>query len=466
MNLKLDYSNMMQENVGAGGMSAARLAELKPAAAAAFRQVQDTRGQGMQGWMSLPYQTKEQLAGLVDCAKRLRENFDNFVLLGIGGSALGPSAVFSALKKPFHNELSRTQRGGVPKFYCLDNIDPEHMNALFGHLDLEKTVFNVVTKSGATGETMSQMLIVCDMLKKRFGTGGIKKHLIATTSETKGNLIKVAKELDLETFFIPEGVGGRFSQLCPVGLLPAAVLNIDIFEMLRGAADCDALCSKSEPEKNPALLSAVLQHEAMQRGCNISVMMPYCDSLKYFADWYAQLWGESLGKAQNLSGRTVNVGQTPVKALGVTDQHSQLQLYAEGPFDKVLTFLEVEQFASNIQIAGGMEQYPDVAFLSGHSMEELLKSELAATKHALTRQNRLNYSIILPRVNAYYIGQLLQYFMLTTAYAGALLGIDTYNQPGVEEGKNITYALLGRKGYEQKRAELEKSAQNKKNFVI
>ena len=194
--------------------------------------------------------------------------------------------------------------------------------------------------------------------------------------------------------------------------------------------------------------------------------MPYADGLKYIADWYCQLWGESLGKAVDLGGNVVNVGQTPVKSLGVTDQHSQVQLYTEGPFDKVITMIAVDKFRGDVVIADGAEEFPDVNFLCGHTMGELINTERRATEYALTKSKHMNNTIILPEVNANTVGQLLWFFQLETAYAGAMLNIDTFNQPGVEEGKNATYALFNRKGYEEKKAELESAPKKQDRFII
>jgi glucose-6-phosphate isomerase len=204
----------------------------------------------------------------------------------------------------------------------------------------------------------------------------------------------------------------------------------------------------------------------MQNGKNISVMMPYADSLKYIADWYCQLWGESLGKAVDNQGNEVFVGQTPVKALGVTDQHSQVQLYREGPFDKVITIIAVENFRQTVEISNGCEDIPDVSFLCGHTMNELITAERKATEYALTKSKHMNNTIILDEVNANTVGQLLWFFQLETAYAGAMLNIDTFNQPGVEEGKNATYALFNRKGYEEKKKELESAPKKQDRFII
>ena len=463
MQIKVDYNNMMADFIGEQGFTNKVLSSNKKLAEEAYNDVSLNRGTGMMGWTELPYNQTEIVKDIIDTAKSIRKNCDNFVVLGIGGSALGPIAVFQALCHLRPNELPKKVRK-APKFYVEDNIDPERMNALFDVLDLNKTVFNVITKSGATSETMSQYLIIFDKLKEKLGNKA-KDHMIATTSSQKGNLIKIAKAEGFKTFYIPDGVGGRFSELSPVGLLPAAVLGIDIKAMLKGAAFMDKICKSKDYKKNPALVSALLQYLSMKNGKNISVMMPYADSLKYIADWYCQLWGESLGKAVDKQGNTVYAGQTPVKSLGVTDQHSQVQLYREGPFDKVVTLIAVENFRSECVISDGCKEFPDVSFLCGHTLSELINSERKATEYALTTAKRANFTITLPEVNAFTIGELLYYFELETAYTGAMLNIDTFNQPGVEGGKNATYALFGRKGYEATKKEMDEAPKKKSDYI-
>lgn len=456
MELKLDYNNMMREFVGVDqGFSEEDFKDNRQLVLNAYKTVQANRGTGMMGWTELPYNQKEIVEDIIATAKNVKKKFDNFVVLGIGGSALGPIAVFQALCHLRHNELPKKVRK-APKLYVEDNVDPERMKALLDVIDIEKTCFNVITKSGATSETMSQYLVIMKILKDKLGAKA-KDHMIATTSEKKGNLIKIAREEGLKTFYIPDGVGGRFSELCPVGLLPAAVVGIDIKELLKGAAYMDKICKNKDVRKNPALMSALLEYLAMQKGKNISVMMPYADSLKYIADWYCQLWGESLGKAVDKNGNKVYAGQTPVKSLGVTDQHSQVQLYREGPFDKVITLIGVENYRTTVEISEGCKDIPDVSFLCGHTMNELITAERKATEYALTTANRLNYTITLPEVNAFTIGQLLFMFEMETAFAGEMLNIDTFNQPGVEGGKNATYALFGKKGYEATKEEMDNS---------
>ena len=439
--IRLDVNPMMAEYVGPRGISRAELDAKIPAMKQAYAAVEAGRGKDMQGWMDLPYNQEAVVAEIEKTAKEIRSEFEAFVVLGIGGSALGPAAVQAALNHLHYNELSAEKRNG-PRLYIEDNIDPERMAALMDVIDLKKTCFNVITKSGGTAETMSQYLIVTDALKAACGDDW-KKHILITTSETRGFLIKIAKREGFKTFYIPDGVGGRFSELCPVGLVAAAVCNIDIRAMLTGARDMDERCKTDDVFRNPALLDAGLMMLAFEKGANMSVMMPYADSLKLMADWYAQLWAESLGKNVTLDGNPCHAGQTPIKTLGVTDQHSQLQLYTEGPFDKVITFLKVDDFRATTNIPHGCDDIPTIAFLGGKSHNQLIEAERQGTEYALYKAERMCQVIELPEVSAYTIGQLLYFFELMTAYAGALLNINTFNQPGVEESKLAAYAVMG-----------------------
>ena len=454
MRIRIDYTNMLSSSVGEHGISPEALASFPEKGAAALASLRAKRGEIR--WRDLPYNQAEVVQKIKSVAEDVRSRAESFVVLGIGGSALGPIAVQQALNHPRWNELPREKRSG-PKLYVEDNVDPERMAALFDVIDPETTVFNVITKSGSTSETMAQLLTVLRVLTDLYGEDKLKDRLIATTDIEKGNLVGIARKYGLTSFVVPEGVGGRFSELCPVGLLPAAVCGIDIEEMLRGAAYMDRLCDDPDVLNNPALMYALLEVEAMRLGANVGVLMPYADSLKYFADWYAQLWAESLGKKAG----EARFGQTPVKALGVTDQHSQVQLYTDGPFDKTVTFLGVEYYRNVFTIPHAYDENPNVAFLSGHTFNELISAERRATEHAVTVSGHMNKTILLPQVNANTVGQLIMFFELATAFAGELLGINAYDQPGVEEGKNMTYALLGKKGYESKLLEFPESSERK-----
>ena len=464
----LDINHLMADTVGAQyGIHPGDIQSKADQAKAAFMAVNKHRGTGWLGWTELPYNQAEIVQDIKKTAQDISARFDTFVVLGIGGSALGPIAVQQALNHLRYNELTKEARGG-PRLYVEDNIDPERMQALLDVIDLKTTCFNIITKSGATAETMSQYLIISDLLKKAVGASW-HEHIVATTDSERGNLIKLAKKEGFKLFYIPASVGGRFSELSPVGLLAAAVCGIDIDALLEGAADMDKRCASDNVWENPALLEAVIQYIAMEEmGINVHVMMPYADSLKYMADWFCQLWAESLGKNVTRKGMAVNLGQTPVKSLGVTDQHSQLQLYTEGPYDKIVTFLQVENFRQTTPIPHGCEEFPDVAFLGGKSLNELLDAEYRGTQYALLRAGRMSQTIVLPEVSAHTIGQLIYFLELVTAYAGELLDIDAFNQPGVEESKIASYAVLGNTGekFRSKQAEMAQQPDSKKEYRL
>ena len=464
--IKFDYNNMMKEFVGEEqGIGREDFRVYGQTIRGALDAVKESRGKGMTGWMDLPYNQKELLEDIQKAARRIRHNYNCFVVLGICGSALGTSAVFQALKHMHHNELKSSKRKS-PKFYVEDNIDPERLRALLDVINPGMTMFNVITKSGATSETLAQFLIIADILKKEFGLT-LRLHMkITTTGDENSSLMKIARQEEIQTFVIPEGVGGRFSVLSPVGLLPAAALNLNIKKLLKGAARMDKRCQSPNLYKNPALMAAALSYMSMKKGKNISVMMPYADSLKGMADFYAQLWGESLGKKADNDGNKVYAGQTPVKSLGVTDQHSQLQLYMEGPFDKVITFLAAEKYRTEFPVPQGYNDFKDVSFLGGHTLNELISAELSATEYALTAAKRPNNKIILPEIDEYSIGQLLYFYQMQTAFCGAMLNINAYNQPGVEESKKATFALLNREGYRNKRDEIYNAPRKREDYII
>jgi len=468
--MKLDYNNMMCDSIGEHGISVNEIEELEPKIKAASVSMAQKFKEGKMDWRDLPFNQADAVAEIEDYVEEMKSQIDSFVVLGIGGSALGPLAVQQALNHPYYNELPSSGRKGYPRLYVVDNVDPERLVYLFDILDLNKSLFNVISKSGSTSETMSQFMIIKDLLEQKLGKEEAKNHIVCTTDEKTGNLITIAKTEGYKTFIIPSGVGGRFSELTPVGLLPAAFCGIDIKGLLGGAEEMETLCrnleASEEPEKNPAYLYAILHYIAMKQGKNISVVMPYADSLKFISDWYAQLWAESLGKKFDLSGEVVNVGQTPVKALGATDQHSQVQLYTEGPFDKIIVLMGVEEYRETITIPKLYEEMPSLGFLGGVTHNQLIQTEQAATEYALTVSGKMNMTITLPKVNAVTIGQILHFFELATAFAGELLEINAFDQPGVEEGKNATYAMFGRPGYEEKKEELDARPAKEDKYIV
>ncbi len=411
-----------------------------------LNQRKDKPGQWLQ-WMNLGY-NEETLWYVKEYASMVKDRFENVLILGIGGSALGGLAITEALLKPYWNLLSEEERGGLPRIFFLDNIDPDTMTGLLDYLDLSKTLVNVITKSGDTAETMSQFMIVKDRLEKELGDK-YRYNIVATTDKKTGILRQIAEQEGYKTFVVPDDVGGRFSVFSAVGLLPLALVGIDIDSIVNGIKDMDLALKNTDIHENIAAQNALIHYLLdTKKGKNISVMMPYSSRLKYVSDWYAQLWAESLGKNKDKDGNSVHVGPTPVKALGATDQHSQIQLFNEGPNNKIINFIRVGEFDKTLEIPNIFE-YTGIGYLGGKTINQLMNAEADSTRVALSDYGRPNVTITIDKVDGYNIGQLLYMFEVQTAIAGELYNINTFNQPGVEQAKNYTYALMGRAGYEE-----------------
>ncbi len=459
MQLKLDYSNVMDINIGSEhGLKGEDIERLIESGTHIHSNLRKKSEDGTLGFYKLPYQA-ELCDEILEYAKTVRSRFDNYVHIGIGGSALGSIALQTSLLDSYYNlHMS-------PKMYYPDNIDPDWIHDLLERIDVSKTLFHVVSKSGGTAETAATTLYFLNFLTKTVGDN-FYKNLLFTTDPAKGLLNQIAGEYPIKCFRIPPGVGGRFSVLSPVGLVSAAIAGTDIKKLMDGAAKMAAICDKENLSENPAFLYAAIHYLYMQRGKNISVMMPYSNKLSDLADWYRQLWAESLGKRYDNSGNVVEVGQTPVKALGATDQHSQVQLYVEGPNDKIITFLEVEKFNENTPLKNHFTYIPEFDYLEGKTLGELLTAEKRATALALNHNQRPNITLKFSEVNEENVGAYFFLLEAATAFAGGLLNINAFNQPGVEEGKVATYALMGRKGYQQKKKDIEAKLKEKQVFII
>lgn len=463
MRVKVDVNNMFKEFIGEKhGIDIKQVDERTEEIKNAHKNIHKQYKKGKLGFIDLPDEQKDVVEEIINYADKNRDKFDNFVILGIGGSALGSIALQTALKDAYHN-LKDDQK---PRIFVPDNVDPERFFSLLKALDLKQTVFNVISKSGSTAETMSLFLIARKAVEDAVGQSNIKDHFIATTSKDSGYLREIAQKEGFKMFYIPDNVGGRFSVLTPVGLVYAAFAEIDIKELLAGASYMKKLCSTDKIWQNPAYLSGVLQYIAYQEGKKMSVMMPYCDSLKDLADWFRQLWAESLGKEKTRDGKIINAGPTPIKALGATDQHSQAQLYMEGPYDKVVNFIEVKNFKKDLKIPDLYEDIKGVSYLRNHSLAELLNTEKNATELALTKRQRLNNTILVPEVNEFTMGELFYLLELQTALVGELFNINAYNQPGVELGKDYTYGVFGREGYQDKKEEYLTRPEKKEKYIV
>lgn len=447
--LTLDYSNMMAPRLDGHGIDPDALDGLAERFRAVFQDTVARREAGELGFYSLPERT-ELIQEIEAFADGPGQAFENVVVLGIGGSALGTTALLHALRGPDWNERDDEGREHFPRLYVLDNVDPDTVASLMDRIDVRRTLFNVVSKSGTTAETMSQYLIFRERLAEALeDPEGVRRHLVFTTDPEGGVLRQIADDEGIATLPVPQNVGGRFSVLSAVGLFPAAMVGIEIDRLLDGARAMDERCRTDTLADNPAGLYAALQWLA-DTGADapIHIMMPYADRLYSVADWYRQLWAESLGKREDRDGNEVHVGPTPIKSLGATDQHSQVQLYIEGPFDKTITFLDVGERDRDVPIPELHSDIDALGYLGGHTLGELLEAERKATAAALANRGRMNMTVTLPRIDEFAIGELLMMLEIATVYIGALYGVNPLNQPGVELGKTLTYGQMGRPGVE------------------
>jgi glucose-6-phosphate isomerase len=442
MAIHFDDTNLRSHMVGeAHGLTPAEIASASAAAGqalAGFRKVYESGAVGFPDLANGGPVVKEILA----YAAKVKGSFDTVCLVGIGGSALGAWALDCGIRGPHP-----VQPAGQPRLVILDNVDPELMQLALAAMNPARTLAVVIAKSGATAETVAAFLIVKEWLGE-----GASQRIAVVTSEGRGDLKVLATREGYPTFHLPENVGGRFSVLSAVGLLPAALLGMDIRKLLKGAAAMNELAWSEDLDKNTPLRAAVLHWLLMSKKKKpIQVAFPYANRLWGMAFWFRQLWAESLGKAKNRKGRVVHVGQTPVAALGTTDQHSQVQLYMEGPNDKVFSFWTVAKPKDKGAIPKAKPGLEGFDYLCGQSLAKLLDVEQRSTEAALTENSRPNCRFTLDRIDEEHLGGFFQLMEFETAFAGELLNINAFDQEGVELGKKFTFGLMGRKGFEDYR---------------
>lgn len=447
--MKLLYGRMFQDQLDTRhGLTRSVLDELSGRFGAVQDEVQSRRGLGEYGFYELGDQAPT-ITGIRRFAEGVGQAFDHVLVLGIGGSALGTRALAGALRSPAWNELDDEKREYFPRLTVLENVDPSTVGAALRRIDPRRALVNVVSKSGGTAETLAQYLVVRDWLEAAVGPDAARRHLVFTTDPERGALRQIAEREGIAALDVPPAVGGRFSVLSPVSLLPAALVGIDIEGLLRGARRALHQAAASQLAENPPALYAGLLWAADTRlGARIHVLMPYCDRLRDTAEWYRQLWAESLGKRVNRRGEEVFLGPTPLTAIGATDQHSQVQLFMEGPYDKVITFVAVEDHGDDLTIPSRPGLSDELSYLAGKTLGQLLGVEQRATAAALARNGRMSATISLPAVTPESLGELLMFFQLATGYAGVWYGVDPFDQPGVELGKRLTFAAMGRRGFE------------------
>ncbi len=450
--IKLDYTNVLETAVGKHGIAESVFAAAEDASRKAVSAIDTAHKQGKLAFAGLPL-AQEPVEKVIKFARE--HDYKNILILGIGGSALGPAAVESALSKP----------NAEKKLVVLDNIDPDFIAGSLEALNPAETFVNIIAKSGVTAETMATFAVVRKWMIDSLGAAGFRDRVAVTTDPQKGDLLSIARQEKFSIFEIPPAVGGRFSVLTPVGTLPAALLGLDVEAMMRGAA-ATAEQSRKPIMDNPALMTAFIQW-ALDRKHNKSVLVlfPYSQALWKFAFWFKQLWGESLGKRYNRQKQEVFYGQTPTAALGVTDQHSQLQLFIEGPNDKSFLFWAVRQFKETLRIAHPYTTYDSMRYLEGRSVAELFEAERKATEMAITEAGRPNGTIFVDRIDEQTVGSLIMFSQYMTAYAGEFYDIDAFDQPGVEYGKKLTFCQMDRPGFEEYRGKIDAERRKDRRIV-
>ncbi|NOX75768.1 MAG: glucose-6-phosphate isomerase [Gammaproteobacteria bacterium] len=424
--LSLDSGGFFQDVLGEDGISREDIETLSPRLDKLRRQITQWRDSSEVNFFNLPNKTDLGIVEKIgrDCAR----NFKQTLVFGIGGSSLGGEMLSRTLGH-------RNPRNQV-RFY--DNVDPNTFDEV-NDTDWSQTLCMVISKSGNTAETLSQFLTVLPRMERYLGEEGVRKHTIIITEDTEGALHKIAEQLGIEVVPHPS-VGGRFSVLSVVGLLPAYISGVDISGVLEGARAMARRCELEDILDNPAFFNGAAQYLHSEKGRNISVFMPYADNLRLVVNWYRQLWAESLGKI-DAEGR--HRGMSPVENHGVTDQHSQLQLMLQGPDDKQVTFLADPGVRhKGRRIPTRFQDLPAVAPLSGHTIGELFISELKGTRETLTRRGRPNRTITLHDRDAYAIGELIMLLEMETVVVAELMGVNAFDQPAVEESKVLTRKYL------------------------
>ncbi|MCK6455891.1 MAG: glucose-6-phosphate isomerase [Phycisphaerae bacterium] len=464
--IQLYYRNALADAVGAEhGVASAELDRLAPRIAEIVERIEHERKAGKRRYRDLPFDAR-MLAAVHDAVRKHRPGCRNLLVLGIGGSALGNIALQTALNPPYYNLLPAAKRPG-PRLFVLDNVDPVQFGEVLDLIEpeLDATCVNVITKSGETAETAAQFLAIVDLLQRRLGPAA-RQRLVITTDPATGAMRRLAQDQRIDTLPVPDGVGGRFSVLSAVGLFSAAMCGIDVDRVLAGAARMNDRISRAVLRENPAALISAIHFLLYERGKRLHVMMPYAHQLKDLADWYRQLWAESLGKRLALDGCEVFAGPTPIKALGTTDQHSQVQLYREGPNDKVITFLVAEAFDRDVILPPRFSEIESLSYLANVPMSRLILSEQIATELALVESRRPCLSIRFPRIAPETIGEFIYLYEAATSIMGLLMNIDAYDQPAVQLGKDLTYALMNRRGYEARAAELRPKIALDPNYLV
>ncbi len=400
-------------------------------------------GNDFLGWVDLPINyDKDEFSRIKKAAEKIRSDSDVLVVIGIGGSYLGAKAAIDFLNGPFYNNLQKPQI-----IFAGNNISPNYLNSVLACLEGRDVSLNVISKSGTTTEPAIAFRILKKYLEDKYGKEEARGRIYATTDKAKGALKKLADDEGYETFVVPDDVGGRYSVLTAVGLLPIAVSGADIDKMMQGAADARELYSDSDLDINECYQYAAVRNIMHQKGKNIEMLVNYDPELQYFTEWWKQLYGESEGKDQK--------GIFPAGVNFSTDLHSMGQYIQDGMRTIFETVLYVEDSKTDVIIEEEKENIDGLNFLAGRSMDFVNKQAFSGTLLAHTDGNVPNLILSLKALDEYTFGQLVYFFEKACGISGYLLGVNPFDQPGVESYKKNMFALLGKPGYEELRGELQ-----------
>lgn len=424
--IEFDHSGCLDDRA-TGGLSRASFDQAVAAAEPIVERLRTAPYAEETALLTLPPR-RDDLASIQDTAAAWRERFGRLVLFGIGGSSLGAQT------------LAVLARPDAPRLVVPDNIDPQTMDAILAPEGLEQAGFLLVSKSGGTAETMVQSLSAVQALERHLGADAVKRHCLAVTENADNPMRRLAARYDIPVLEHDPEVGGRFSVLSLVGLLPAMILGLDVGAIREGAAGVLERClgASAPPACDPAVGAALAVALRRERGVSQSVLLCYIDQLFGFSRWYRQLWAESLGKDGH--------GTTPVDAMGPVDQHSQLQLYLGGPADKFYTVVTGRPQGAGPMIDAGLAEAIGSGYLGGHSIGDLVAAEQRATIETLIANGRPVRQIDIPRLDEQAFGALFMHFILETIITANLLGIDPFGQPAVEQGKVLARQYLEGQG--------------------
>ncbi len=451
--IKVNYYNCLKDEYLKNGLKESQILNNKYEKS--LKKAIINKSHKMMDWLDLPYQDKDLVNEIQLFGKKISRLYQNFVVIGIGGSALGAKAI----KNSLYDTTTQEDKINVE---VIDNVDAECFDNLLKRINVKKTMFNIVTKSGTTVEIISMFAVILEKLKNELGEDFFV-NIVVTTG--KDNVLwNYCQENKIKTYEIPANVGGRYSVLTPVGLLPSAVMGINLTDLLLGAKKILEDFKQKESNKNICYVSAMINCNYILNGKTEYVLLPYTNRLNCMADFYIQLLSESLGKELLLNGKPNKTFFTPTKALGVTYQHSLLQMYQEGAKDRLFCFINVEKTSIDVKVPKIKNAGLDV-FLP-KTLNTLNKQEQLGSMCALKKGGNPSYNLIIPVLNAENVGALLFYFELTTCLMAEIFNINAFDQNGVEMQKKFTKALIGVKGFEEQAKELESMTKNIDKYLL